>query len=97
MLPQIYYPSYNYYTRFLCSENYFPIKARNATHKITPALLTNAFQELFSLARNRVFHEKLESHNYTLWGYTPETVWGINFGQNHTSQPQQLHKNIWGS
>ena len=26
---------------FFCFENYSPIKARNITHKITPALLTN--------------------------------------------------------
>ena len=28
------------------------------------------------------------SQNYTLWGYTPEMFWGINFG---TQWPQQLH------
>ena len=48
------------------------LKARNITHKITPALLTNIFQEFFSLGRNRVFHEKFESQNYTLWGCTPD-------------------------
>ena len=48
-----------------CFESYFPIKAGNITHKITPALLTNVCQELLTLARNRVFHEKFESLNYT--------------------------------
>ena len=73
----------------------FPMKERSMTHKITPALLTNIYQVLFSLARNRVFHEKLESQNYTIWGCTPEICWGINFGQRYTQQPQQLHTKIF--
>ena len=84
-------------TRTSCFEKYFPIKARNITHKITPALLTNILQKFFSPARTCVFHEKFESLNYRLWGYTPEIVGGINFGQNYKQEPQQLHnKTILG-
>ena len=65
--------------RIFCFQNYFPIKARNITHKITPALLTNTFQELFSLARNLVFHEIFESQNYTLWGLHTRIFWGNQY------------------
>ena len=42
-------------TRILfCYQTYFPPKARNATHKITPALHTNILLELFFSARNFV-------------------------------------------
>ena len=55
-IPGTYYPSYNYCAHFFSFENSLPIKARNITHKITPAVLTNLFSgNYFSLARNRVF------------------------------------------
>ena len=81
-----------------CFENYFPVKARNITHRITPALLTSAFLRNYVPLRIIAFvMRNLNSQNYTLWGYAHEMFWGINFGQNYTQQPQQLHKNIFGN
>ena len=46
-------------TCIFCFDNYSPIKVRTVTHKITPTLLTNIFQVLFALVRNRVFKSNL--------------------------------------
>ena len=70
---------------FFCFENIFQQKRNKYCTQNCTRVTHKYFSEIISLARNRVlFHEKFESLTYTLWGYTPENVWGINFGQNHT-------------
>ena len=80
-----------------CFENYFPIKARNVTHKIPPALLTNSFQELYSLARSRVFHEKFKSQTYTLLGLHTQNVFGIKFRAECYATTPTFTQNTFGN
>ena len=78
----------------------FIAKARNVMHTLTPALLTNISQELFSLCvivLGNKAHETSASWNYTLLGYTPKAFWGITFGQNYTQRCRELHTELWGT
>ena len=76
---------------FFCCENYLPATARNVTHKITPALLTNISQKLLSLhvtVLDNKAHETSASSNYTLLGTHPKYL-GSSFWSNlHTKKPR---------
>ena len=42
-------------------------------------------------------HETSASWDYTLQGYTPETFWGIELGQEYMQKSRELHRNIRGN
>ena len=78
-------------------QNYLPAKAHNVTHKITPALLTNASRELFSLCvigLGSKANERSASWSYKLLGHTPEIYWGMYCGQAYMqTKRREIHIN----
>ena len=61
------YPSYNNCTHYFCFENSFPIRARNTTHKITPALLTKELSTRKKKMWGSLPHENAEKADSKMW------------------------------
>ena len=79
---------------FFCFENCFPAKARNVTHKITPALLTNSSREVVCLdvivLRNKA-HETSASRIARSWVTRPKCIAELIWSKLHAKMPRIIH------